>query len=170
MEFGSAWMHLSIFEICVWFCTSTNAAMLPFALLRRVLSREACDMIEGCIQRMVDFKRPLTVCAHLQVLLEEGFISEKAWLGLLQTQVSQMEWMCFQVAAVNSCEQSAASDSTNCMFCPHRTAPLSIFKKTLIYHFSMVEGKWVCLDFYLHFTLIPRFKKDFLTHHIGFTA
>lgn len=85
--------------------------MLPFALLRRVLSREVCDLIEGRIQRMVDFKRPLTVCAHLQVLLEEGFISEKARLGLLQTQVSRMEWMCFQVADVHLCEQSAAAGS-----------------------------------------------------------
>lgn len=64
----SFWEHayicLSIFEICIWFCTSTNAAKLPFALLCCALSWEAHRLTEGCIQRMVDFKRLLdSLCA-----------------------------------------------------------------------------------------------------------
>lgn len=54
-----AYICLSIFEICIWFCTSTNTAKLPFALLCCALSWEAHHPTEGCIQRTVDFKRLL---------------------------------------------------------------------------------------------------------------
>lgn len=85
---------LSLFEFCLWFCTSTGTAKLPSALLCCALSWEAHRLLKGCIQRTVDFK-----CAAKcwvggwgadQPSITSLSLTNTGWFG--------WKWMCSQVA------------------------------------------------------------------------
>lgn len=95
---------------------SAPGQMLPGCLLPyfTLLSPDAHRLIERCFQRMVLRARSM-VAAPCQMQGGGGQKRQEARLWLLQTQLSQMEWMCSQVATVSSVYTICSCRS--CWFC-----------------------------------------------------
>lgn len=82
---------------------SAPEQILPGCLLPYfpLLSRDTHHLIERCFQRM-DLRARSMVVRAAKCWGEDGHKSQEAQLWLLQTQLSQMGWICSQVATVSS--------------------------------------------------------------------
>lgn len=163
MEFVRACVHLPLYTWDLYLVlhqhnTHRRAAFCP-TLLCVILERLIAPL-EGCIQRMVGFKRlldSLCVCVHCQVLVDDGRISQAARLWLWQTQVGQMEWCAPRWPALSIvCTQFAAVD-LNCWFCPRwKTLDFSGNTNVSLY-LSNIWSVWTCHNCFILLTAMKAY-------------